>query len=224
MTSASTTKRLVWDLPLRIFHWLLAASLLASWITAEIGYDARQVHIWLGFWMIGLVAFRLVWGFVGPRHARFASFLPRPRAVVTHARETLAGTDRQTAGHNPVGSLMVFTMLALLATQAISGLFMDDDIAYAGPYAFEAPQGVRDVASTIHHKTIYVLLTLAAIHVLAVVFLSCYRKHELIRPMVTGKKSSAIVADDEQIRGSRTWLAVIIVAGVATAMAALGWF
>lgn len=223
MTSGSTTERLVWDLPLRVYHWLLAASLLASWITAEIGFDARQVHMWLGFWMIGLVSFRLVWGFVGPRHSRFASFLPRPAAVVRHARETLTGDAPETAGHNPLGSLMVFAMLALLATQAVSGLFMDDDIDHYGPYAGAVSENVRDVMSSIHHNVVYALLALAALHVLAVAYLSFVRKHELIRPMVTGRKSSAVVAENDQIRSSRTWLALVVVAAIAAAILALGW-
>jgi len=223
MTSDSTTERLVWDLPLRIFHWLLVGSLLASWITAQVGYDVRQYHVWLGFWMIGLLTFRLVWGFVGPRHARFASFFPRPRLLVAHVRDSIRGDDRQSAGHNPAGSLMVFALLILIAAQAISGLFVDDDIFYAGPYARTASESLADFMSTVHHNAINFVLALVAVHIAAVVYFSVMRKQGLIRAMLTGRKSADVVSAQEEISGSRIRLAITIVILVAIAIFNLSW-
>jgi cytochrome b len=223
MTSDRTTDRLVWDLPLRLFHWLLVGSLSASWITAQIGYDVRQYHVWLGFWMIGLLTFRIAWGFVGPRHARFASFFPRPRLLIAHLRESFRGRDRQSAGHNPAGSLMVFALLMLIAIQAISGLFVDDDIFYAGPYASTASESVTDLMSTIHHNIINVVLALVAIHVAAVIYFSVVRKQALIRAMLTGRKSADVVSEQEEISGSRIWLAISVVIAVAIVIFNLSW-
>lgn len=223
MTSDWTTERLVWDLPLRLFHWLLVGSLLASWITAQIGYDVRQYHMWLGFWMIGLLAFRVAWGFVGPRHARFASFFPRPRLLVAHVRDSFRGVAGQSAGHNPAGSLMVFALLIAVAIQAISGLFVDDDIFYAGPYASTASESLADTMSTIHHNAINFILALVAAHITAVVYFSVVRKQRLIRAMLTGRKSAAVVSAQDEISGSRVWLAVTIVIVVAIVMFNLSW-
>lgn len=223
MSTDSTTERLVWDLPLRVFHWLLAASLVASYVTARIGYDVRQYHMWLGYWMIGLLTFRLAWGFLGTRHSRFGSFLPRPAQVAAHLRETLTGAEKPTAGHNPVGSLMVFAVLILLAMQALSGLFMDDDIYYAGPYANAVSEQLRDVMAFLHHNVINVILALAAIHILAVCYFSLYRKQRLIRAMFTGRKSSDVVPAEEAIRDSRLWVAAVIAIAVFGAIFWLGW-
>jgi len=223
MTSDWMTERLVWDLPLRIFHWLLVGSLSASWITAQIGYDVRQYHVWLGFWMIGLLTFRLVWGFVGPRHSRFASFFPRPRSLFAHVRESLSGSAKQSAGHNPAGSLMVFVLLILIAAQAASGLFVDDDIFYAGPYAAKASEDLVDVMSFIHHNIINFILALVAIHIAAVIYFSVRRKQGLIRAMLTGRKSADVVSEQEEISGSRIWLAISIVILVTITIFNLSW-
>lgn len=223
MTSDRTTERLVWDLPLRLFHWLLVCSLSASWITAKIGYDVRQYHVWLGFWMIGLLTFRVVWGFIGPRHARFASFFPRPRLLLAHIRESFRGRARPSAGHNPVGGLMVFALLILIAVQAISGLFVDDDIFYAGPYASTASESLTDVMSTIHHNIINVILALVAAHIAAVIYFSVLRKQALIRAMLTGRKSADVVSAQEEISGSRIWLAITIVIVVTAVIINLSW-
>lgn len=224
MTSKRTTERLVWDLPLRIFHWLFAASVMLSWITAEIGSDVRQFHMWLGFWMIGLLAFRLAWGLVGTRHARFASFIPGPRAVIAHVRELKSGGPAASPGHNPVGSLMILAMLILVALQAISGLFMDDDVMFAGPYASVAGEAVRETMKAIHFNLIYFVLALAALHVVANVYLSVFRKQRLIHAMWTGKKPADQVAEHEAISSSRVWLAAAVAATIAIVMANLSWF
>jgi hypothetical protein len=104
----ATERRLVWDLPLRLFHWLFAASVLASWATAEMGVSWMKWHLRLGNWMMGLVVFRILWGLAGPRHARFSSFLTGPRKICSYARG-LTGTGRviNSVGHNPLGGLMV---------------------------------------------------------------------------------------------------------------------
>src|SRR6266478_4571646 len=128
-----TDRRLVWDLPLRAFHWLFAVSILAAWGTALLGFAWMKWHFWLGYWVMGLLVFRLIWGFVGPKHARFSNFLKGPSAVLRYARGlTGAGEPVCSVGHNPLGGLMVILMLILVAFQVCTGLFATDDIAWSG--------------------------------------------------------------------------------------------
>jgi len=173
--------------------------------------------------MIGLLTFRIVWGLVGPRYSRFASFFPRPRLFIDHVRESFRGGAKQSVGHNPAGGLMVFALLILIAAQAISGLFVDDDIFYAGPYASKASESFAGIMSTIHHNAINFILVLVAGHIAAVVYFSVLRKQGLIRAMLTGMKSADVVSAQEEISGSRIWLAITIVIVVATAMFSLSW-
>ena len=129
LTMPHATTRLVWDLPVRITHWLLVACVGGSWATHYAGVEWFQWHRRLGYAVLVLVAFRVAWGFVGTRHARFANFLRGPRAIVEYLR-----SDRETVGHNPLGALGVVAMLGLLGLQAATGLFANDEIMNAGPF------------------------------------------------------------------------------------------
>jgi len=138
-------KRYVWDLPLRLFHWLLVLSIGASWYTAEnseeyltIGeriISYTEIHFYLGYWALGLIAFRLIWGVVGPRHARFSQFLSGPAKFFGYARTALQRDSVPTVGHNPLGGWMVVLMLLMVGAQAGTGLFLIDNTEiYAAPY------------------------------------------------------------------------------------------
>ncbi|MEM7081397.1 MAG: cytochrome b/b6 domain-containing protein [Pseudomonadota bacterium] len=216
MTDKPTT-RLVWDLPTRLFHWLLALSLLASYVTAKIGYDARQLHLWLGYWMIGLLAFRIVWGFVGTRHARFLAFFPTPGRVVAYLKRVARGEAKETVGHNPLGSIMIFMTLALLSLQAVSGLFVDDEIMFAGPYAMAVSVEFASWMNRIHHTAINLILVLVGIHIAAVLYHVLVKKEGLIRAMFSGRKSADVVPEEESIGHSRLGMAFavgVVVAGL----------
>ena len=119
-------KRLVWDLPVRLFHWLLVLSILAAYLTRE--FETREWHMRIGYWTIGLVLFRLIWGFVGPRHARFSNFI-RPGKVGSYLGTVFRRDATPSIGHNPLGGIMVLVMLLMVLAQAVSGLFITDDIA-----------------------------------------------------------------------------------------------
>ncbi len=204
--------RLVWDLPLRLFHWLLALSFLASWLSGRAGYDFRPVHMWLGYWMLGLLSFRLAWGFVGPRHARFTRFAPRPRALSAYVRSLLDGTARESIGHNPLGGLMVFAMLILLALQAGTGLFVFDDIMYGGPYHDAVSSKTAELLADLHHSVVNVIVVLVLIHIAAVLYYTLRKKQRLVRAMLTGRKDALLVPPGEAIPGSRIWLAIAMAA------------
>src|SRR5579862_2608288 len=114
--------RLVWDLPTRVFHWLLVLSIIGSYTTAKLGL--MPWHFGLGFLMIGMLIFRLLWGLVGPRHARFVNFIKGPGPVLQYLKGGI-----KSVGHNPLGAGMVVLMLLLLALQVTTGLFSTDDVA-----------------------------------------------------------------------------------------------
>jgi cytochrome b len=207
--STSSPQRLVWDLPLRIFHWLLAFSFFALWGTAELGYDYMQYHFWLGYWMIGLLLFRIVWGFVGTRHSRFVNFFPRPRAALNYAKTFLKSTQ-STVGHNPLGAIMVFVMLGFIAFQAATGLFATDEILWDGPYRGTVDRSTANYFNKLHHRNFDYILIIVGLHIAAIIFYRVIKKMNLVLPMITGKKPAEQVPEAEAIANSQ-WMKAIIV-------------
>lgn len=177
----------VWDLPVRIFHWALVLLVICQVTTAQIGGNAMEYHALGGYAILALVLFRMVWGFVGGRHARFASFLRGPSAVWGYLR----GRSPQVIGHNPAGGWSVMLMLASLLTQAVTGLFANDDIMMEGPLAKHVSGDTSAFATQIHDVNSIVLLSLIAMHLLAVLFYLFGKKQNLIGPMLTGRKRVA---------------------------------
>jgi cytochrome b len=201
-------RRLVWDLPVRLFHWLLVLSLIASYVTAKIGFDTMKLHMYLGFWVIGLIVFRLLWGFVGPRHARFSSFLKGPTGLWRYARALGAGTMIETAGHNPLGGLSVILLLALVGFQGATGLFATDDIVWTGPYNGAVGGDWADRLTHWHHMNFNFILAAVVLHLLAITFYLLVKKQNLVGAMVHGKK---YVAQNDAISKSEVVKAVIVI-------------
>lgn len=177
----------VWDLPTRLFHWSLAATTLALVVTAKLGGNAMQWHLRLGYVMLALLVFRLVWGLVGGRWSRFASFVPTPARL----RRYFAGQTgaAESAGHSPLGALSVFALLAVLLAQVGSGLLSDDEIAFAGPLTrFVSGEWVGQ--ATWYHKDVgqYVLIALVVLHLAAIAFYTLVRRQPLVRAMLHGDK------------------------------------
>ncbi len=208
----SKARRLVWDLPLRAFKWLFAASILASWATAEAGFGWMKWHIRLGFWMIGLLTFRVLWGFVGPRHARFASFLKGPRHMWHHVRG-IAGLDDEdgyTVGHNPLGGVMVIILLLLVSFQVATGLFATDDIAWTGPYYPTVSNATAEFLTHLHRLNFNLIWAAIALHVAAIIFYGLVKRHNLVMPMITGYKPAHRVPTHEAIPHSALWRAFVV--------------
>lgn len=199
-------KRLVWDLPLRVFHWLFATSIFASWYTAEV--DEMEIHFWLGYFMIGLVVFRLIWGFIGPKHARFSSFLKSPPAIWGY----LKGKSPHTVGHNPLGGLMVIAMILLVGAQAATGLFATDDIIWAGPYNPSVSGETAEGLTAFHHYNFNVILGAIVLHLLAIAFYAFGKRQNLIPPMLHGHKLATLVPEHEAIASSQLLKAAIVIA------------
>ncbi len=187
--SARDGKVAVWDFAIRLFHWLLVLLILGSYLTAEVFRTVDyQWHKLIGYTVLGLLLFRLMWGFVGGRHARFASFVRGPAAVLRYLGTLGTRHPEGHAGHNPLGALSVLALLLSLAVQATSGLFVDDEILASGPLASAASAGTRSLMGAIHAINFNVLLTLIGLHLAAIAYYAVWKRDDLVRPMVTGRK------------------------------------
>ena len=173
----------IWDLPTRIFHWSLVVLIPFSWWSAE-NHDLER-HRWSGYAILGLLIFRLIWGFVGSSTSRFASFVRGPRTVFAYAR----GTGEKLLGHNPMGGWSVVAMLALLAAQVGLGLFAsDDDGLETGPLNHLVSYSAAETITELHELLFNVLAALIALHVATVLFYLFVRRDNLIAPMLRGSK------------------------------------
>jgi cytochrome b len=178
----------VWDLPTRAFHWLLAACVIGLVITAKVGGNAMVWHMRLGLAVLALLVFRIIWGLVGGRWSRFASFLYAPGTVLRYLRGEHRPADHFEVGHSPIGAFSVFALITLLLVQVGTGLIADDEIATTGPlnrYVASA----TGLLATGWHKGYgqWILLGLVALHVVAIVVYKLRGKN-LVTPMITGDK------------------------------------
>lgn len=172
-----TERILVWDLPTRLFHWLLAATFAGAWLTAD-SERWIDVHVILGYTFAGLIAFRLVWGFLGSRYARFSSFVAGPGAVRRYLGSILAFRPEHHAGHNPAGGWAVLALLGLGAVTALAGFLSYND--YGGHWLEELHEGAASA-----------MLGLVFVHIGAVILSSLIHRENLVRAMITGLKRGA---------------------------------
>jgi cytochrome b len=172
MNTPSLQRILVWDLPTRLFHWLLALSFAGAWLTAE-SERFRDVHVLLGYTMIGLIGFRLVWGLVGTRHARFSAFVRAPAAAVRYLKSLVTGRAEHYVGHNPAGALAIVLLLLLGLAAGVSGWLTYNEIG--GEWLEEG-----------HELAANLMLAVVGIHVLGVLVGSLAHRENLVRAMVTG--------------------------------------
>lgn len=174
----------VWDLPTRLFHWSLAVLVIAAIVAVKIGGNALVWHFRLGYAILALVAFRLVWGLVGGRYARFSSFLFSPGRILAYLRG--APDAPRTPGHNPLGGLSVLGLLAVTGFQAVSGLFANDDIASEGPLAKLVSGAASNLFTTLHRLNETLIFLLVGLHVAAIVFYRLRKGRNLVPTMVHG--------------------------------------
>ncbi|MBU3022552.1 cytochrome b/b6 domain-containing protein [Aestuariibacter sp. A3R04] len=207
------SKKLIWDVPTRLFHWLLVGSLIAQYLTAEVLENAMQWHFYFGYFTLGLVIFRTLWGFIGSDYAKFSQFIYGPKAVIGYASTLFKRNSKAHAGHNPLGGWVVLLMLLLVLAQAISGLFMTDDIFFDGPWRAAVEDSTLKVMGFIHHNGFDVLLGIIALHIAAIGFYSVYKKQRLAPAMIHGKKDT-----NEPAITSSKWLAFIIAAAISAGM------
>ena len=178
-----TTIRL-WDLPLRLFHWLLVIATVGAIATIKVGGDWMAWHERFGLAVVGLLTFRILWGIVGSRHARFTTVVRGPREVFRYLQGQWNGV-----GHNPLGALSVLALLGMFGFQALSGLFANDEIAFNGPLTPLVSSDWSDTLSSWHRQTEWYLYGLVFLHVAAVVLYRVIGKDDLVKPMITGRKT-----------------------------------
>ena len=183
--------RRVWDLPVRIVHWLLVIGIAGSYATHKLGVAYFRYHLWFGYLVVVLAAFRILWGFVGTRHARFASFLRGPRATVAYLAALLRGAAPATPGHNPLGGWMVMFLLLSLLAQGITGLFANDEIFNTGPLYGYISDALSLQLTSWHRRLFDWILIAAALHVLAVIGAPRVRRPRPHRAHVHRKKAGA---------------------------------
>jgi cytochrome b len=197
---SGTVRILVWDAPVRAFHWLMVASFAGAWLTAE-SERWRLLHMALGYTMVGLVAFRIVWGLTGTRYARFSAFVRSPAAVIRYIASLAKGRPERHVGHNPAGAIAIVAMLLMTWAVGVTGWVAND--------------GTRgEWLGELHNAAAYLMLALVAIHVVAVVASSLLHHENLIGAMVTGYKTGRA---DEGIRTARWGFAALVIA------AAIAW-
>lgn len=179
----------VWDLPTRLFHWLLALTIVGSIVTGSIGGGAMTWHFRLGYLALALLVFRLAWGLVGGRWSRFASFTYAPGTVLRYLRGGQRPGEHLDVGHNPLGAGSVFAMLAILLVQVGTGLVADDEIANVGPFN-KYVATATGLAATAWHKNYgkTIIFVLVALHVGAILYYRLRKKVDLVGPMVSGDK------------------------------------
>lgn len=208
----------LWDLPVRLFHWLLVLCVFGAIGSGFVGGNLMPLHGKLGIATAGLLVFRVVWGFVGSTHARFASFVRGPQAIADYLQGRWQGL-----GHNPAGALSVLGMLTVLAFQVLTGLFSYDDIAFRGPYAFLLPDERQTGMTGLHKSNAWLVFILIAVHLSAIVYYVRFKGDNLVKPMLTGMKEiDAAHATPPARGGSGLALVVALALAVAAAWAAAG--
>ena len=222
-----------WDLPTRLFHWLLAALIVGAWFSQEFSEQIGDVtlvwHRWNGLAILTLLVWRLLWGFAGSSTARFSTFVRGPRAARDYARSLVRGGSRRFLGHNPLGAWMVIAFIAALMLQAGLGLFaVDDNDLTGGPLHRLVAEETNKWATGWHHRIFgFVILPLVALHITVNAFYSLVKKEPLIGAMFSGRKpqrdyedatEAEIVARPLLRAGVCLGLAAAIVAGAILAL------
>jgi cytochrome b len=219
MTDLQSSSIRVWDLPTRIFHWLFAASVIGAVTTVNIGGLWMDWHVTFGVAALMLLIFRVIWGFAGPRYARFKNFVVGPKQVWLYLRGSKA---IETAGHNPLGAWSVMALLLVVGVQAVTGLFASDDILTNGPLNSYVSSQTASLMTTIHKWNKIALLALVGLHLVAILIYTI-RGKGLVKPMITGDKPSdrgsatAVSARDDW--AIRLWALLLF-----AALSALGWW
>ena len=204
----------VWDLPVRLFHWLLTGLIGFSWWSVK--YNHTDWHIWSGIAILTLLVFRLLWGFFGSSTARFSTFVRGPRTVVAYLRDNRSW---RMSGHTPLGALSIVAMLGAVAVQVGLGLISTDpDGLYEGPLARLVGLDATDTARDIHEYWFYVVLALIVMHVGAIVYYKLFRGQKLLKGMITGRL--ALEPGVEPMQPGRWWVALLC---LAAAIAVARW-
>jgi cytochrome b len=205
MTNSEYTRTFkVWDTPLRLFHWLLVLAISIAFLSSDDDSPIASWHMVAGWSAAALLAFRLIWGFVGGEHARFVNFI-RPTAIATHARDLLAGHPRRSVGHNPLGAIAVVALIGLTGIVIWSG----SSVAAGG------------MDKDLHEALAYSLLAVIGLHVGAVLLMSLLTGENLVRAMISGRKKNSLYPNVREARGPGLFAALLGAAAIVLAIIAI---
>jgi cytochrome b len=214
---AQNSRVRVWDLPTRLFHWALTICVFGAIITVNIGGLWMEWHIKFGIAALCLIVFRIIWGFVGSRYARFSQFVKGPKGVIAYLKQS--NTTPAGAGHNAIGAWSVMLLLGVIGAQALTGLFSTDDIMTQGPLNAYVSNATAETITSVHHLLSNAVIALIIVHIGAIIIYAL-RGKRLIPPMITGDVMSTQLApntpsarDDFTIRLLALVLIVILAAG-----------
>jgi cytochrome b len=209
----------IWDLPTRLFHWILVVLIFAAWLSAW--RDWMKIHVLFGLTVLTLLLFRLIWGFIGSDTARFSHFLQSPAAALRHLARLLRREPDTETGHNAAGGWMVIVLLGLLCVQVGTGLCSNDDIMVEGPLAEFAGKDRSDWLTHIHHVNFTLIEIAIALHVLAIVTYRVLKGQNLLLPMITGKKRLPGATRAPRMMHPVLALAVLVFAALAVVLSLL---
>jgi cytochrome b len=216
-----------WDVPTRVFKWLLVVSVAMAWATNKYAVQHPAWHKWSGYAALILVIFRVLWGFFGGYTARFSSFVAGPRTVARYALAETQGRQLKFLGHNPFGGWMVIILLAAVGTQAVLGLFSagDDYLSLQGPLAHTVKDATVSLVTHLHRLGVNVILCLVVIHVMVNISYDVFRKAGLIRGMITGRKPPAEYVDAvDAAAGSASTAAICLCTAIVAVFGVLWIF
>jgi cytochrome b len=210
----------VWDLPTRLFHWLVVALVAAAYATSRL--DWMDWHAWCGEALLALVLWRLLWGIFGSDTARFARFVAAPRRAWQHLVEIRRREVDREPGHNPAGGWMVLVLLALLLGETLTGIYVGNDVADQGPLTDLTPPPIANLITALHRLLWQALVAAVILHLLAIFVYFAVKRHNLLLPMVTGRKRLPDGVPSPRIASlARAFAALLGAAAAATALASL---
>jgi len=215
--SSTDRKVLVWDIPTRLFHWLVAALVATAYVTWRLNW--MNWHVRAGYAVLAAVLFRLLWGFFGSDTTRFARFVAGPGAAARHLAHALRREPDRQVGHNAAGGWMVLLFLLLLLAETLTGLYVNNDVADEGPLTELTPASVANAITALHWIIWDALLAAIVLHVLAIIAYAVVKRHNLVTPMITGRKSLPVSVPAPHMTGSVR--ALILLGCSALAVAAL---
>lgn len=216
--SQKTSSYLVWDIPTRLFHWLLVATLVFQYASAEWFDDMIQWHSYGGYFCLGLIIFRVLWGIIGSHYARFSQFVVSPKSVAKYLMNNKYKTEskHESLGHNPLGAYSVIAMLSIILTQALSGLFISDNIFTDGPYYGVLSDKWQNIVEFIHRNTFNLIIAFVVLHLAAIIFYKLVKKQALVAAMFNGKKTLIGENIDSKLPVIRNrWWLFFVSAGIA---------
>jgi len=210
----------VWDLPTRLFHWVLVALIVLLYATGEYGLLDMRWHFWTGYATLALLVFRVLWGFFGSQTSRFGDFVRGPFAVAGYVRALFSTNSQVSTGHNPLGGWSVLALLLSVSVQSVTGLFSSDEVDTDGPFVALASVKTVKLMTRLHHWNQNVLLLLIGVHVAAVLLYLLLKHENLIAPMINGRKRLPVSRPLYYASAWRAWALLLM---SAVAVAALVW-